>query len=131
MVGSAPFCQVLKLSFALIGRYIVLEFLPKKTLLLPTNYEIRGLIVSQSGALFKLVGVCWSVHPTNQTYLIFGVFSKDLLSRGTGPLGTDEWTWALFWWPMSLQKYFENVHWSATKTSMTTVQWKDQTKLVG
>ena len=30
LVSSAPFCQVLKLSFALIGRFIVLYFLPQK-----------------------------------------------------------------------------------------------------
>ena len=54
-------------------------------LLLATNYEITGLVVSQSGALFKLVAGYWSVHPTDQKYLVIGVYSKDSSPRGTGP----------------------------------------------
>ena len=50
LVGSATFCSVLKLSCDLIRRYTVLYFLPKKSLLLPTNDIIRGLVVSQNGA---------------------------------------------------------------------------------
>ena len=50
LVGRATFCSILKLSFYLIRRYIVLYFLPKKTILLPTNHKIRGLIGSQDGA---------------------------------------------------------------------------------
>ena len=44
------FWSILKLSFYLIRRYIVLYFLPKKSILLPTNDKIKGLIGSQDGA---------------------------------------------------------------------------------
>ena len=50
LVGHGTFCSILKLSFDLICRYIALYFLPKKSLLLPINYEMRGLFVSQDGA---------------------------------------------------------------------------------
>ena len=40
----------IKLSIDLIHRYIVLYFLPKKSILLPTNDKIKGLIGSQDGA---------------------------------------------------------------------------------
>ena len=62
-----------------------------------TNYGIRGLVVSQCGTLFKLVGGFRSVHHTDQKYLVVGVFSKDLAPRGTGPsvsllpTGYDHW----------------------------------------
>ena len=46
-------------------------------------------------------------------------------------IGVDGWTWAPFWRPISLIKHYEKFNWSATKTSTTTVQWKDQTALVG
>ena len=44
----------------LIHRYIVLYFLPKKSFLLPTYYEIRGLVGSQNGA---------NIHSSVQTSL--------------------------------------------------------------
>ena len=50
LVGRATFCSILKLSFDLIRRYIVLYFLPNKLILLPTNDKIKGLICSQNGA---------------------------------------------------------------------------------
>ena len=50
LVGSATFCSILKLSCVLISPYIVLYFLPKKSILLPTNHKIRGIIGSQNGA---------------------------------------------------------------------------------
>ena len=49
LVGRAMFCSILKLSFDLIRRYIVLYFLPKKSILLPTNDKITGIIGSQNG----------------------------------------------------------------------------------
>ena len=56
MVGRATFCSILKLSFDLIRRHIVLYFLPKRPFLLPTNHKIRGLVGSQNGA-----SIHWSV----------------------------------------------------------------------
>ena len=50
LVGSGTFCSILKLSFDLIRRYIVLYFLPKMSLFLPTNYDNKDLVVSQDGA---------------------------------------------------------------------------------
>ena len=50
LVSMAAICLILKLSCVLIGRYIVLYFLPKRQLLLPTNYDIRGLVVTQNSA---------------------------------------------------------------------------------
>ena len=44
------FCLILKLSSDLIRWYIVLYFLPKNSILLPTNDKITGLICSQNGA---------------------------------------------------------------------------------
>ena len=38
----------------LFRRYIVLYFLPKKSLLLPTYYEIRGLVGTQDGTNIHL-----------------------------------------------------------------------------
>ena len=49
-VGSVTFCSILKLSCDLIRRYVVPYFLQKKSLLLPTYYEIRGLAGSQDSA---------------------------------------------------------------------------------
>ena len=40
LVGRATFCSILTLSFDLIRRYIVLYFLQKKSILLPTNDNI-------------------------------------------------------------------------------------------
>ena len=50
LAGRATFCSILKLSFDLICWYIVLYFLPKKLILLPTNDKITGLVGSQNGA---------------------------------------------------------------------------------
>ena len=50
LVGRATFWSILKLSFDLIRRYIVPYYLPKKSILLPTNDKIKGLIGSQDGA---------------------------------------------------------------------------------
>ena len=49
-VGRATFCSILKLSFDLIRQYIVLYFLPKNSILLPTNDKITGLVIRQNGA---------------------------------------------------------------------------------
>ena len=59
LVGSATFCSILKLSCVLIRRYIVLYFLPRKPILLPTNDKIKGLVIRQYGA-----NIHWSV-PTS------------------------------------------------------------------
>ena len=59
LVGSATFCSILKLSCDLIRRYTVLYFLPKMSILLPTNDKITGLVCSQNGA-----NIYWSV-PTS------------------------------------------------------------------
>ena len=50
LVGRATFCSILEVSFYLIRRYIVLYFLPKESILLPTNDKIKGLIGRQNGA---------------------------------------------------------------------------------
>ena len=47
---SSVNCSILKLSCDIIRRYVVLYFLPKKSLLLQTYYEIRGLVSSHNGA---------------------------------------------------------------------------------
>ena len=62
LVGSATFFSNLKLSCDLIRRYIVLYFLPTKSILLPTNDEITSLVGSQEGA-----NIHWSV-PTSLLY---------------------------------------------------------------
>ena len=46
LVGSTTICLKVR---GLIRRYIVLYILLKKLLLLPTYYEIRGLVGSQDG----------------------------------------------------------------------------------
>ena len=48
----------------------------------------KKIVASQSGALFKLVGGYWLVHPTYQKYLVVDVFSKDSSPRGTGPFSS-------------------------------------------
>ena len=63
LAGSATICLVIKLSCGIIFRYIVLYFLPKGTLLLPTKYKIRGFVVHQNG-----VNIHLSV-PTSLYYL--------------------------------------------------------------
>ena len=50
LVGSATFCSILKLSCDVIHRYTVLYFLPKRSILLPTNDRITGLVGSQNSA---------------------------------------------------------------------------------
>ena len=50
LVESATFCSILKLSYDLIRRYTVLYFLPKRSILLPTNDKIPGLVGSQNRA---------------------------------------------------------------------------------
>ena len=52
-------------SQSLIRRYIVLKFLQKNTLFLPTKYEIRRLVAHQNGAYSNFH---WSV-PTSMYYL--------------------------------------------------------------
>ena len=54
----------------LIGRYIVLYFLPKKPLLRPTNHKIRGSVGSQDSAYFH-----WSV-PTSLCYLPANLYTS-------------------------------------------------------
>ena len=49
-----------------ICRYSVLYFLPKRPLLLPTNYEIIGLVVSQNSAnIYLSVPTSLQYLPTN------------------------------------------------------------------
>ena len=55
----------------LIRCYTVLYFLQKKSILLPTNYKIRGLIVSQNGAnIHKSVPLSLYYLPTNLYILV-------------------------------------------------------------
>ena len=66
LVGRATFCSILKLSCDLICGYTVLYFLPKRSLLLPTNDEITGLVGSQNGAnIYTSVPISLSPLPTN------------------------------------------------------------------
>ena len=55
---------------------------------------------------------------------------KKFVAGSRRHIDADEWTWVPFWCPTSLVKSLKNFNWWATKTSTTTVQWKDQT-LVG
>ena len=61
LVGRATFRTILKLSSDLIRRYIVLYFLPKASIPLPTNDEITGIICSQNDA-----NIHWSVPTSPQ-----------------------------------------------------------------
>ena len=54
----------------LIGRYIVLYFLPQNPLLRPTKHKIRALVGSQDGAYFH-----WSV-PTSLCYLPTNLYTS-------------------------------------------------------
>ena len=70
LVGSATFCSILKLSCVLIRCYIVLYFLPKKSILLPTNYKIIGLVIRQNGA-----NIHWLV-PTSPHYPATNLYNR-------------------------------------------------------
>ena len=76
--SSRQYYYLFKLR-GLIRRYIVLYFLPKKSLLLPTYYEIRGLVGSQNGANIHM-----SV-PTSLQYLATNLYTSvvDLISVGS------------------------------------------------
>ena len=66
LVVSATFCSILKLSCDLIRRYIVLGFLPKRSLFLPINHKIRGVVGSQNGTnIHRSVPISVQVPPTN------------------------------------------------------------------
>ena len=66
LVSRAMFCSILKLSCDIIRRYTVLYFLPKRSLLLPTNDKITGLVGSQNGTNFHTsVPISLSHLPTN------------------------------------------------------------------
>ena len=67
MVGRATFCSILKVSFDLIRWYIVLYFLPKKSIL-PTNGKIKGLIGSQNGANIHSSVLTSLQYPTIKLY---------------------------------------------------------------
>ena len=54
----------------IIGRYIVLSFLPQNRLLRPTNHKIRALVGSQDGAYFH-----WSV-PSSLCYLPTNLYTS-------------------------------------------------------
>ena len=68
LVRSARFCLIVKLSCNLICRYIVLYFLPKKSLLLLTNYEIKGLVVSHNGTNIHLLVPTSLNYPATNLY---------------------------------------------------------------
>ena len=87
MVSRATFCSILKLSLHLIRRYIVLCFLPKNPVLLPTNDKIKGLIGSQNGASIHLLV---SPGPRDQSVYIGGRFYLISSSRGIPAL--ERWT---------------------------------------
>ena len=71
----------------LIGRYIVLYFLPKKPLLTPTNHKIRGSVGSQDGAYCYwsvATSLCWL--PTNLYTLVVCTSSRGIRpSKRTNP----------------------------------------------
>ena len=50
LVTCTRICLILKLSCGLFRRYIVLYFLPKKTLFLPTNIGIQKFVGRQNDA---------------------------------------------------------------------------------
>ena len=65
LVGRATFCFILKLSFDLIRRYIVLYFLPKTPHLLPNKSKKMRFSRQPERRLFPLAGAYKSTVPTN------------------------------------------------------------------
>ena len=71
----------------LIHRYIVLYFLPQKSLLLPTYYEIKGLVGSQDSTNIHLsVPISLYYLPTNldtsvADFIYFRRLVESLLER--------------------------------------------------
>ena len=90
LVGRATFCSILKLSFDLIRRYIVLYFLPRKSVLLPTNHKIRGLNGSQNGTnIHTSVPISVQVPPTNLYTSVFDfIYFRRLVES---PLEAFQW----------------------------------------
>ena len=74
LVGSGTSYLILKLSFDLNRCYIVLYFLPKMSLLLPTNYEIEGLVFSQDSTNIHESVPTSLVSPATNLYTSVVVF---------------------------------------------------------